>query len=60
MGNEKCINCRYCKPPGIGQRDFESYLCRRNAPGKSIMGTVGWPSVESGDWCGEYKKKEDE
>jgi hypothetical protein len=60
---KQCEQCRYFAPQGDGEQGE----CRRHAPAphgirhRSQMDddTLGveswWPTVSSGDWCGEFE-----
>jgi len=64
-----CDECKFSDDMGI---DDGFMFCRRNAPvpkiyGESVDGEhashnslVWWPRVFCGDWCGEFKPKDEE
>lgn len=59
---ERCENCRYFKPD-VKDVDFSPGRCRRNAPKAFPYHTMAatfteYPRIASGDWCGEYARKE--
>ena len=54
----RCEHCRHvlpyydaCHAPNIVSR----YQCRRFPPTSLNHTEAGWPNVQDGDWCFEYK-----
>jgi hypothetical protein len=56
-GPDSCGNCRYSKLDSAGSVRV-SRQCRRHPP--TMLGSrVGWPFVDSFDWCGEHRRNPD-
>ena len=54
----RCSDCAH-RAPGSDEHVF-SFICRRFPPSPGGGTALGlWPVVRSGDWCGEFKLKED-
>ena len=55
MDKGKCEDCKFWEKEGESNKG----LCRRYAkrPGDR---TVGWPSTQKTDWCGEFENGQNE
>ena len=61
-----CLACHYCEVRSEGSPQGDNRVrygwCRRYAPRPVMGGQAGyaaWPSVHSGDYCGEFVQADD-